>query len=72
MPYIFGKSRRQTGHLPEGRDRKQASRGKTMRTLKVLAVVILAVAAGLAGYAYLGDMEPVRREVRTPLALESR
>ncbi|SCX98667.1 hypothetical protein [Paracoccus tibetensis] len=43
-----------------------------MRTLKVLAVVILAVAAGLAGYAYLGDMEPVRREVRTPLALESR
>lgn len=43
-----------------------------MRAIKVLAVVILVVAAGLAGYAYLGDMDPVRREVRTPLALESR
>lgn len=38
-----------------------------MRLLKVLGVLILAAVAGLAGYAYLGDMRPVRSEVRTPI-----
>ena len=39
-----------------------------MRLLKVLVVLILAAVIGLAGYAYFGDMQPVRSEVRTPLA----
>ncbi len=39
-----------------------------MRLLKVLAVLILAAVIGLAGYAYFGDMEPVRSEVRSPVA----
>ena len=39
-----------------------------MRLIKVLAVLILAALIGLAGYAYFGDMEPVRREVRSPLS----
>ena len=38
-----------------------------MRLLKVLVVLILAAVIGLAGYAYFGDMQPVRSEVRTPL-----
>lgn len=42
-----------------------------MRAMKLLAVLVLAIAAGLAGYAYFGDMEPARSEVRTPLPLES-
>ncbi|MGP9805168.1 hypothetical protein [Paracoccus sp. NSM] len=40
-----------------------------MRLIKVLAVVILAAVAGLAGYAYFGDMEPMRHETRLPLQL---
>ncbi|MFN4101311.1 MAG: hypothetical protein ACK4GT_16195 [Pararhodobacter sp.] len=40
-----------------------------MRLIKLLAVVILAALIGLAGYAYFGDMEPQRREVRSPLQL---
>lgn len=39
-----------------------------MRLLKVLVVLILAAVIGLAGYAYFGDMQPVRSEVRTPVA----
>ena len=38
-----------------------------MRLLKVLVVLILAAVIGLAGYAYLGDMQPVRSEVRSPI-----
>jgi len=38
-----------------------------MRLLKVLVVLILAAVIGLAGYAYFGDMEPVRSEVRSPI-----
>jgi hypothetical protein len=40
-----------------------------MRLIKLLVVVILAAMIGLAGYAYFGDMEPLRREVRLPLQL---
>lgn len=40
-----------------------------MRLIKVLAVVILAAVIGLAGYAYFGDMEPMRKETRLPLQL---
>lgn len=40
-----------------------------MRLLKVLVVLILAAVIGLAGYAYFGDMQPVRTEVRSPLGL---
>lgn len=38
-----------------------------MRLLKVLVVLILAAVVGLAGYAYFGDMQPVRTEVRSPI-----
>lgn len=38
-----------------------------MRLLKVLVVLILAAVIGLAGYAYFGDMQPVRSEVRSPI-----
>lgn len=38
-----------------------------MRLLKVLVVLIVAAVIGLAGYAYLGDMQPVRSEVRSPI-----
>lgn len=38
-----------------------------MRLLKVLGILILAVVLGLAGYAYFGDMDPVRTEVRNPV-----
>ncbi|MFC3167896.1 MULTISPECIES: hypothetical protein [Paracoccus] len=39
-----------------------------MRLLKVLVVLILAAVIGLVGYAYFGDMQPVRSEVRSPIA----
>ncbi|MDP5305968.1 hypothetical protein [Paracoccus spongiarum] len=39
-----------------------------MRVLKLLVVLVLAAVVGLAGYAYLGDMEPSRQEVRSPVA----
>lgn len=40
-----------------------------MRLIKVLVVLILAGVIGLIGYAYLGDMEPVRQEVRSPVTV---
>lgn len=40
-----------------------------MRLIKVLGVLILAAAIGLTAYAYLGDMEPVRQEVRSPVPI---
>lgn len=39
-----------------------------MRLLKVLVVLILAAVIGLVGYAYFGDMQPVRSEVRSPVS----
>ncbi len=41
-----------------------------MRLWKVLVVLILAAVIGLVGYAYFGDMEPGRQEVRIPIAME--
>ncbi|SET17695.1 hypothetical protein SAMN04489858_103280 [Paracoccus homiensis] len=41
-----------------------------MRLLKVLVVLILAAVIGLVGYAYFGDMDPKRQEVRQPIAAE--
>ncbi|MDB6178063.1 hypothetical protein PAF17_11175 [Paracoccus sp. Z330] len=38
-----------------------------MRLIKLLVVLILAGLIGLVGYAYLGDMEPQRQEVRSPV-----
>lgn len=38
-----------------------------MRILKLLVVLILAGLIGLVGYTFLGDMEPVRQEVRSPV-----
>lgn len=38
-----------------------------MRVLKLLVVLILAATIGVVGYAYLGDMEAVRQEVRSPV-----
>ena len=42
-----------------------------MRLIKLLGVLILAGLIGLAGYAYFGDMEPQRREIRTPISTEA-
>ena len=39
-----------------------------MRLLKLIVALILLGVAGLAGYAYFGDMEPRRAETRTPIA----
>lgn len=41
----------------------------TMRLLKLLGVLILAAVAGLIGYAYFGDMNPTRNEVRQPIEI---
>ena len=41
-----------------------------MRLLKVLAVLIIAAAVGLVGYAYLGDMAPQRIETRVPVVVD--
>lgn len=38
-----------------------------MRLLKLVVVLILAAAVGIVGYAYLGDMDPVQQEVRSPV-----
>lgn len=38
-----------------------------MRIFKLLIVVILAMLIGLVAYAYLGDMESERQEVRIPI-----
>ena len=40
-----------------------------MRLLKVLVALILLAVIALAGYAYFGDMEPTRTEVRQPIAV---
>lgn len=42
-----------------------------MRLIKLLVVVILAGLIGLVGYAYLGDMDPQRQEVRSPVGNEA-
>lgn len=40
-----------------------------MRLIKILVVLILAAVIALLGYAYLGDMEPQRREVRDAIPI---
>ena len=40
-----------------------------MRLLRVVAVLALLAVAGLAAYAYFGDMTPERREMRVPVSL---
>ena len=40
-----------------------------LRLLKVLAVLIVLIAIGLTGYAYLGDLEPERGPVAVPVTL---
>ncbi|MFC3568972.1 hypothetical protein [Paracoccus sp. TOH] len=41
-----------------------------MRLLKVVAVLVLLILAGLAGYAYFGDMSSDPREMRMPVELD--
>ncbi|WP_413873497.1 hypothetical protein [Albidovulum sp.] len=41
-----------------------------MRILKLLFLLAVLGFAGLAGYAYLGDMAPEQSEVRTPVQLD--
>lgn len=41
-----------------------------MRLWKILAVLIVLAVAALAGYAYLGDMEPQQSEIRLPVELD--
>lgn len=42
-----------------------------MRLLKVIVALAILAFAGLAGYAYLGDMAPQRQELRVPVTLEN-
>ena len=39
-----------------------------MRLLKLIAFLVVAALIALVGYAYFGDMQPVRSEVRSPIA----
>lgn len=41
-----------------------------MRTLKAIAVLVFLGAAGLIGYAYLGDLTPDRTETRIPVEID--
>ncbi len=41
-----------------------------LRVLKVIFILAVVGFAGIAGYAYLGDMTPERSEVRTPVELD--
>lgn len=41
-----------------------------LRILKLIFLLAVLGFAGLAGYAYLGDMTPVQSEVRTPVQLD--
>jgi hypothetical protein len=41
-----------------------------VRTLKILLVLILLVAAGLVAFAYLGDLSPDQSETRIPVELD--
>ncbi|MCB2126943.1 MAG: hypothetical protein H6897_10805 [Rhodobacteraceae bacterium] len=41
-----------------------------LRILKVIFILAVVGFAGIAGYAYLGDMTPERSEVRTPVELD--
>lgn len=41
-----------------------------MRLLKVVAILVILILAGLAGYAYFGDMTSDPREMRTPVELD--
>ncbi len=41
-----------------------------MRLIKFLVVLVVAAVIALVGYAYLGDMEPQRREIRTAIPVQ--
>jgi len=41
-----------------------------MRLLKVVVVLVILTLAGLAGYAYLGDMSSDPQEMRMPVELD--
>ncbi|WP_199258416.1 hypothetical protein [Paracoccus binzhouensis] len=41
-----------------------------MRLLKLVAVLVLLILAGLTGYAYFGDMSSDPREMRMPVELD--
>ncbi|RJL15311.1 hypothetical protein [Paracoccus siganidrum] len=40
-----------------------------MRLLKLVVVLILAALIALVGYAYFGDMDPARKEIRQPIPI---
>lgn len=41
-----------------------------MRLIKIVVVLLVLAFAGLAGYAYFGDMAPKPQEMRQPVALD--
>lgn len=42
-----------------------------MRLLKILVVLVALAFVALAGYAYLGDMDPRQQEMRKPVSLDT-
>lgn len=42
-----------------------------MRLIKALFALAILGFAGLAGYAYLGDLSPVQTEIRQPVVLNA-
>lgn len=41
-----------------------------MRLIKLLVVLVVAAVIALVGYAYLGDMKPQQREIRTAIPVQ--
>lgn len=42
-----------------------------VRLLKLVVMLVLLAFAGLAGYAYLGDLAPGTQEIRQPVSLDA-
>lgn len=41
------------------------------RLLKLVMILAVLAFAGLAGYAYLGDLSPAQKEIRQPVTLDA-
>lgn len=58
-------------HLYRVPQKKMRGHWGMMRLFKAVLTLVLLGLAGLAGYAYFGDMAPVQTEVRVPVILNA-